>query len=131
MKDQVTTIEQWEQLKKVGVPAKKASMCWVKDPNENKYNLAVHDESCYEMAGLEPIPAYTVADLLGIMKPVTMVGIIVNPCLERLSNNDGWAFEFGSISEDEDFGYARDKSLINLLVSRIEWIVSNRYKLNV
>lgn len=67
MKNQVTTIEQWERLKKSGVPAKKASMCWVKDPNENKYNLVVHDESCYEMAALEPIPAYTVADIIELL----------------------------------------------------------------
>lgn len=63
MKDQTTTIEQSCRLLELGVPAKAASMCWVKDPNEGEYSLCVHDEFCYEVAALEPVPAFTVADL--------------------------------------------------------------------
>ena len=116
MKDQVTTIEQWERLKKCGVPAEKASMCWVKDPNENDYNLAVHDECCYEMAGLEPIPAYTVADL--------MEGVV----------GGGWIAYYAPVFIDleaDNIGKERGSDLVELLCNRIEWIVSNGYKLNL
>lgn len=53
MIDQVTSIEQSKRLIEMGVPAEKASMAWVKDPNEGVYSLAVHDEFCYEMSCLE------------------------------------------------------------------------------
>jgi hypothetical protein len=50
--------------------------------------------------------------------------------LEKIGE-DEWAFEFSQISEDEDYGFSRNKSLVELLVGRIEWIVSNGYKLNI
>nr|WP_302400693.1 hypothetical protein [Alistipes onderdonkii] len=130
MTDQVTSIEQSKRLIELGVPADKASMCWVKDPNENEYYLAVHDEYCYEVACLEPIPAFTVADLLELFKSITFTTCELNPALEKTRNN-GWDFEFGEISGEETCGYARNKSLVDLLVDRIEWIVSNGYKLNI
>lgn len=128
MKNQVTTIEQWERLKKSGVPAKKASMCWVKDPNENEYNLVVHDESCYEMAALEPIPAYTVADIMELLPMfIERKGTFylnITPCYE------GWyaGYETEKGLELKSF---RGPKLVDALMAATEWLLSNGYKLNV
>lgn len=126
MKNQVTTIEQWERLKKCGVPAKKASMCWVKDPNENEYNLVVHDESCYEMACLEPIPAYTVADLLGMMPTrAASSGIIL---YSLMPYGIAWSISFHPSVMDYD---CTSVDLVALLCDALVTLLSNGYKLNI
>lgn len=126
MKDQVTTIEQWERLKKFGVPAKKASLCWVKDPNENEYNLAVHDECCYEIAGLEPIPAYTVADLLGMMPTRSAQPGTVLYTLSPYGI--AWSLSFHPSVIDYN---CTSVYLVALLCDAIITLLSNGYKLNL
>lgn len=128
MKNQVTTIEQWERLKKSGVPAKKASMCWVKDPNENEYNLVVHDESCYEMAALEPIPAYTVADIMELLPMfIERKGTFylnITPCYE------GWYAGYEA-EKGLELIFCRGQELIDVLLIVVDRLLSNEFKLNV
>lgn len=69
--------------------------------------------------------------LLGIIKPIDIGPDTCTPCLEKKGNEGEWGFEFGQILGDEDFGYGFNHSLIDLLVGRIEWIVSNGYELNL
>lgn len=54
----------------------------------------------------------------------------LNPSLEKIGKEE-WMFEFGEFTGEEICGFARNKSLIDLLVDRIEWIVSNGYELNL
>ena len=131
MTDQVTSIEQSKRLIELGVPADKASMVWA--TCSGKYHLSVlpHYKATPEyIKSGESIPAYTVADLLGLIRSVIFTTNELNPTLEKIGE-DEWAFEFSQISEDEDYGFSRNKSLVELLVGRIEWIVSNGYKLNI
>ncbi len=53
-----------KELAKLGVDISDASMCWIQEPNEKNYRLVVHDEYCYEMGALNPVPAYTLQDLI-------------------------------------------------------------------
>lgn len=138
MKDQVTSIEQSKRLIELGVPAEKASMVWEywinqdfsKDvPEEVFYNLNTKTNRGTDSCDRD-IPAFTVADLLGLLPSVIFIAIRLNPTLEK-TGEDGWDFEFGQISQDEEYGFARNKSLIDLLVGRIEWVMSNGYKLNI
>lgn len=139
MKDQVTSIEQSKRLIEIGVPAEKASMVWEywinqdfsKDvPEEVFYNLNTKTNRGTDSCDRD-IPAFTVADLLGMIKPVDIGPDACNPCLEKMGNEGDWRFEFGQILGDEDFGYGSNHNLINLLADRIEWIVSNGYGLNL
>lgn len=57
------SIEQMQRLKELGAQTKGASMCWVRDP-EGKYTPSLHDEYCYEMSFMNPIPAFTLQDML-------------------------------------------------------------------
>lgn len=131
MTEQVTSIEQSKRLIELGVPADKASMVWA--TCSGKYHLSVlpHYKATPEyIKSGESIPAFTVADLLGLIRSVIFTTNELNPTLEKIGE-DEWAFEFSQISEDEDYGFSRNKSLVELLVGRIEWIVSNGYKLNI
>lgn len=129
MKNQVTSIEQSRRLLELGVSAEKASMCWVKDPNESEYNLCVHDEYCYEVAALKPVPAFTVADLLGMM-PGLIDG---NKALfiERRSvgcSGSEWCIGY----RDRVTSWIDSKcSLSDICTLGIEWLLSNGYELEL
>lgn len=134
MKDQVTSIEQSKRLIELGVPAEKANMVWEMDEDCARLKIWNTDkETRRALHNKYPnyyVPAFTVADLLGLLPSVIFIAIRFNPTLEK-TGEDGWDFEFGQISEDEEYGFARNKSLIDLLVGRIEWVMSNGYKLNL
>lgn len=132
MTDQVTSIEQSKRLIELGVPAEKASMCWVKDPNENEYYLAVHDEYCYEVACLEPIPAFTVADQLAVLpkKIMTNGGKVHILHIEACSSTSPcWCLYWGD--EATQVGWQERISFLHLLEDAIEWLCLNGYKLNL
>lgn len=126
MKDQTTTIEQSCRLLELGVPAKAASMCWVKDPNEGEYSLCLHDEFCYEVAALEPVPAFTVADLQEMLPDK----------ISCESEFDG-RFRIWRYAGDEriywiidyDVFVFTDTNLIDALIQTIEWLLTNEHGL--
>lgn len=134
MENQVTSIEQSKRLIELGVPAEKASMVWEMDEDCARLKIWNTDkETRRVLHNKYPnyyVPAFTVADLMGLLPSVIFIAIRFNPTLEK-TGEDGWDFEFGQISRDEKFGFARNKSLIELLVGRIEWIMSNGYGLNL
>lgn len=125
MKNQVTSIGQSKRLIELGVPADRASMVYRKTNIVGIVRLEVKKGKGGVVA-----PAFTVADLLELLPSVIFIAIRFNPTLEK-TGEDGWDFEFGQISEDEEYGFAHNKSLIDLLVGRIEWVVSNGYGLNL
>lgn len=71
MKDQVLNIGQMKSLVELGIDTSKASMCWIKntdgDDTENLYMLSVHNEWCYEMSCLSPVPTFTLQDLIELL----------------------------------------------------------------
>lgn len=136
MTDQVTSIEQSKRLIELGVPADKASMVWcTMSTKTGRRKLQI---ACEEHIGwmcrnfpTQYAPAFTVADLLGMIRPIYIGLTTCDPCLEKKGIEGMWRFEFGQILGYEDFGYAFNHSLIALLADRIEWIVSNGYGLNL
>ena len=69
MKDQVLSIEQMQKLKELCIDDSKACMCYVFFESDfQKYtDIVVHDESCYEMACMNPIPTFTLQDMIELM----------------------------------------------------------------
>lgn len=136
MKNQVTSIGQSKRLIELGVPADRANMVWHRMFRDKKtgyteWALKIGPIQKFpQLEVLQIIPAFTVADLLGLLPSVIFIASRFNPTLEK-TGEDGWDFEFGQISQDEEYGFAHNKSLIELLVGRIEWIMSNGYKLNI
>lgn len=91
MKDQVTSIEQSKRLIELGVPTEKASMVWEywinqdfsKDPSEEVfYNLNTKANRQIDPSDRD-VPAFTVADLLGLIKPIHIFENLWCPCIER------------------------------------------------
>lgn len=70
MKNQVLSISQMRHLKDLGVDTDKASMCWLGNPNSNNYDVFIFDEYCYEISCFDPIPAFTLQDLLSILPSI-------------------------------------------------------------
>lgn len=60
------SIQQMRKLSELGIPTKEASMCWIRDEEGNR-TAAIHDEFCYEMSFMNPVPAFTLQDILNIM----------------------------------------------------------------
>lgn len=58
------SIEEMNVLKSKGMDISDASMCWVREPNTDTFKLTVHDEYCYELNSLNPVPAYTLEDII-------------------------------------------------------------------
>lgn len=135
MKDQVTSIEQSRRLLELGVPAEKASMIYQSHYTQGVPKLYAQP---YQRNGYPPkekiredvIPAFTVVDLLNLFKTVKGLQDF-GPCLERTTDHGDWDFEFGPITETEDYGYAHSSSLVDLLVGRIEWVLSHDYELQL
>ena len=63
MSKQCLDVQQMQHLQEMGLDTSNASMCWIKDTEGNQH-LSVHDEYCYEASFMNPIPAYTLQDVL-------------------------------------------------------------------
>lgn len=140
MKDQVTSIEQSKRLIDLGVPAEKASMIYQSHFTQGVPKLYAQP---YQRNGYLPkekiredvVPAFTVADLLEKVLPDVIQDAhnTYELTLEAVVGG-GWRFCYTPVLtplEADNIGDEMGDNLIELLCNRIEWIVSNGYKLNI
>lgn len=132
-----TTKAQSQRLLRCGVPAESADMCRTHfESDGQKYEqLGVMDEYAYEYASLNPIPAWSLSALLGLI-PHTIEVDDDTECYFCLAKDypasedysaaylECWSFEHESVAR------IRDKSPIEACVQLIEWLTENGYKLN-
>ena len=83
-------------LQRAGIDISDASMCWIKEPNEGYYRLTVHDEYCYEMSCLRPVPAYTLEDLFLKIKGT----LEYNPLIVKGRQNHSTPWTFSILKND-------------------------------
>lgn len=133
MKDQVTSIEQSKRLIELGVPAEKASMAWIDPLDTNEYILTSKLRHFYPSE--QDIAAFTVADLLGKVLPnVIQDAHNTYELTLKAVVGSGWRFCYTPVLtqlEADNIGDEMGDNLIELLCNRIEWTVSNGYKLNI
>lgn len=137
MKDQVTTIEQSKRLLELGVPANKASMIWqskyTPDRSPKLYAIPFQDGNGYppiEKIREDVVPAFTVADLLGMMpKDIPAAGGQNHDYSLTLSHCFCWKLRYVDNRTHRCIGEDLGFDLVDLLCNRIEWILSNGYKL--
>lgn len=124
MKDQVTSIEQSKRLIEMGVPAEKASMFIVGDVGVYpRFYVEAHPN-------LRRVPTFTVADLLGMMpKDIPAAGEQNHDYSLTLSYSFCWKICYEDNRTHLRIGEQLDFDLVDLLVDRIEWLLSNGYKL--
>lgn len=132
MTDQVTSIEQSKRLIEMGVPAQKASMVYVNNADipSFKAELASSGIDLKELIddGHEYYPAFTVADLLGLLPPKIswQDPSDGNFRMRRYMGENGieWVVDY-------DRFIANDVSIINALVETIILLVSTKHELNL
>ena len=133
MKDQVTSIEQSKRLIELGVPAEKASMIYQSHFTQGVPKLYAQP---YQRNGYPPkekiredvVPAFTVADLLGLLPPKISCQDPSdgNFRMRRYMGENGieWVVDY-------DRFIANDVSIINALVETIILLVSSKHELNL
>ncbi len=137
MENQVTSIEQSKRLIEMGVPADKASMVWELAhgaAGEINYELKIWQECkldkilAYQEFPESFIPAFTVADLLGLLPPKISYQDPSdgNFRMRRYMGENGieWVVDY-------DRFIANDVSIINVLVEAIILLVSTKHELNI
>lgn len=139
MTNQVTSIEQSKRLLELGVPAEKASMVWCpmyRFDVETKqfihigeYDLCMKHKA-YTVIKEDIIPAFTVADLLYVL-PKILYDNYGNALPLNVTTSTGsyWCLFWGNWGTHK--GWEDSASLVDLLTTAVEWVVSNGYKLNV
>ena len=133
MTDQVTSIEQSKRLIELGVPVEKASMVWHTMPaviGRSKLRIAEEEHvgwMCRNFPG-QYAPAFTVADLLGLLPPKISCQDPSdgNFRMRRYMGENGieWVVDY-------DRFIANDVSIINALVETIILLVSTKHELNI
>lgn len=139
MTNQVTSIEQSKRLLELGVPAEKANMVWCpmyrfdveakQFIHIGEYDLCMKHKA-YTVIKEDIIPAFTVADLLYVL-PKILYDNYGNALPLNVTTSTGsyWCLFWGNWGTHK--GWEDSASLVDLLTTAVEWVVSNGYKLNV
>ena len=119
MSKQTLSIEQMQHLQELGLDTNNASMCWIKDMEGNQH-LSVHDEYCYEASFMNPVPAYTLQDVLDAL-PRFVIDEEGNKYylqIEMMNTEfDDWRVSYKSVGQDESpLGYFQAFQLIDAAV---------------
>lgn len=142
MKDQVTSIEQSKKLLELGVPAEMASMSWATPIVGDTHLILVKPTDPIlkqTIMGIDHVdPAFTVADLLGLLPESITIedGVYKHEYHVEISKKQGEYVMCYYIEEYDDlaiavFPYFFDSKLVNVVYDMVEWLVSNGYDLNV
>lgn len=120
------SIDQMQQLKELGVSTKDASMCWIKDP-EGFPTLTVNDEYCYEMAFLDPVPVFTLQDMLEMMPTILPDKNGYTPYhLEILIDSKGCVLTYRRNQGDCLVGTHIHKSTLDAAFDMLCWLAKNK-----
>lgn len=131
-----TTKDQGERLLRCGVSADTADMVWTRfESDGEKYEqMGVMDESSYEVASLNPIPAWSLSALLGLL-PKEIFDESGDDFYFSLAKEFPLSGEYGAAyipcwHQGDAIVRKRDNNPIEACVQLIEWLTNNGYKLN-
>lgn len=126
MENQVTSVEQSKRLLELGVPAENASMCWSEIAGERRLIMKV--------PGPYVIPAFTVADLLGML-PFEIeyegVEMYVSFIYDAISKTLCVCYETVEYGGTRPCIYYETNSMLSSIVYCIEWLSDNGIKLKL
>ena len=111
-------------LKELGLNTSNASMCWVKDTEGNQ-RLSVHDEYCYEANFMNPVPAYTLQDVLDALPKSLEIGKSKYEISIYMIEGK-WAVDYYS-ETDADIQSLECENLIDAVYSRLCWAIDNKF----
>lgn len=127
---QTLTIEQMRHLSELGCSTRNASMCLIRDTEGNRH-LSVHDEYCYEASYMNPIPVYTLADIIEML-PSNIEDSLFFYWLEMGKENeagtiDEYAVEYRTNSGDTLYRVRKTGNLIDAAYETLCWCLKNKY----
>lgn len=131
-----TNQEQSGRLLRCGVSADTADMVWTRfESDGEKYEqLGVMDESAYEVASLNPTPAWSLSRLLRLIPHVIEVyddgDYYFSLAQEFPASEDYHAAYKYCWADDDVFVGKRSSCPIEACVQLVEWLKENNYKLN-
>lgn len=130
MKDQVLSIGQMKSLVELGVDTSHASMCWIKntdgDETENMYMLSVHNEWCYELSCLSPVPTFTLQDIIHLL-PKKINGYGLSWYI------DAYLFQYDKtnccdgLDILQSYSFDETVSILDIAYHMLVWILDNKY----
>lgn len=118
---QVLSVGQMKHLQELGLDTSDASMCWIKDSEENRF-LSVNDEYCYEMSHLSPVPTYTLQDILD--KLPCFIGKEVLT-IQKLA--DSYTCLYVELYTRSIIKITESKELIDAAYDMLCWCIENGY----
>lgn len=129
MDKQCLDVHQMQHLQELGLDTSNASMCWIKDAEGNRH-LSVHDEYCYEASFMNPIPAYTLQDVLDALPiEIKYKDKRCWLCIELADEMIGYYYENARF--EHIWVYYEvvmiDKSLIDAAYSLLCWAIDNKF----
>lgn len=127
MENQVLSIEQMKHLQELGLDTNKASMCWLK--MGKNIILAAHDEYCYEWLFIEPIPTFTLQDILDLL-PSTINNNDDKYWLEFgvcEPDKSDWYIQYESVKTISVFKYISSNTSIDAAYGMLCWCIENKY----
>lgn len=123
MEDQVLSIKQMQRLIELGIDVSKASMCYVYfESDGQKYtDIVVHDESCYEMACINPMPTFTLQDMINIIpNSIEFDGVEYYLCIDKNGT------EYIDLEEEAIYWSNKNGILINTY-NVLFWLANHNY----
>ena len=125
MSKQCLDVQKMQHRKELGWDTSNESMCWIKDTEGNRH-LSVHDEYCYEESFMNPIPAYTLQDVLDAL-PKMIYPFPVHKIGFELWIGSGKIFYANMFNLEDVLKVRYDKELIDAAYELLVWCIENCY----
>ena len=127
MKDQVLSVSQMSHLRDLGVDTSKASMCWLREPNNHtQCEVFIHDDDCYEMSCLDPVPTFTLQDLLDELPHSITNDRLNGLTIEKLSNCWYVYYEVIGFINKEVIKSIRRETLLEAVYEMLCYLAENK-----
>ena len=121
---QILDVHQMQHLQELGLDTSNASICWIKDTEGNQH-LSVYDEYCYEASFMNPIPAYTLQDVLDALPKSLKIGKSKYEISIYMIEGK-WAVDYYS-ETDADIQSLECENLIDAVYSRLCWAIEHKF----
>ena len=124
MNKQCLDVQQMQRLQELGLDTNNASMCWIKDTEGNRH-LSMHGEYCYEGSFMNPVPAYTLQDVLDALPDFINEYSLIIDISFGVIRYDNLKWRDSPILKETYFN-DEDKYLIDAAYEMLVWCIESK-----
>lgn len=119
-----------KHLASLGVDISKASMCWIRNTDRcesegQEYILSIHDEWCYELSCLDPVPAFTLQDIINLL-PSPISHMSVSYFLSIRKNDYGCMVAYHTAGHGNII-LSKSKNVLDSAYEVLLWVIENKH----